>query len=456
MRGLRRGQGSPGLEVLLRDGVSTGLTDKELMDRFTASRDPSAELAFATLVARHGPMVMNVCRRILNDPSDADDAFQATFLVLVRRAGAIHFGTSLGPWLYGVSVRVARRIRNVGARRAFLSDAADVLASLPDPVSGTDGRLDLRMAIDEGLDHLPDGYRSAVVLCHLEGLTHEEAADRLNCPVGTVRSRLARGRALLRGHLARLGLAPRAWGSDPATRPAGDPTPPVVPASLIEITARTAARLAAGQPLAGIVSARLAGIVAGVARSMMISKLALGASIVATAVLAAWGVSAGLAAPQSPAQNAPDEPIAPAGSIVLVAAQEPVNPAKKGRSAVSEAKAKVDPAILAELPAVVIRVEPPLGACDVDPALREIRVTFSKRMMDQNWSWVTYDPDMFPKVDGKIHYESDRKTCVLPVKLEPGKTYFLGINAERFRNFKDMNGQPALPYMVAFRTRAAR
>ncbi len=77
-------------------------------------------------------------------------------------------------------------------------------------------------------------------------------------------------------------------------------------------------------------------------------------------------------------------------------------------------------------------------------------------MKDGNWSWVTYDPDRFPKVEGKIHYDKDRLTCVLPVKLEPGKTYLIGINAERFRNFKDLNGQPALPYIVAFRTRAAR
>ncbi len=100
------------LHGLLRDGVATGLTDQELLDRFATCRDASGELAFATLVTRHGPMVMNVCRRILRNPADADDAFQATFLVLVRRAGVVRVGTSLGPWLYGVSVRVARRAAN--------------------------------------------------------------------------------------------------------------------------------------------------------------------------------------------------------------------------------------------------------------------------------------------------------------------------------------------------------
>ena len=99
----------PELDSLLRDGVATALTDQELLERFATRPDRSGELAFAALVARHGPMVMNVCRRMLRDAADADDAFQATFLVLVRRAGAVRFGTSLGPWLYGVSVRVARR-----------------------------------------------------------------------------------------------------------------------------------------------------------------------------------------------------------------------------------------------------------------------------------------------------------------------------------------------------------
>ena len=98
-----------GFSSLFTDGVSTGLSDKELLDRFTASRDSAGELAFATLVARHGPMVLSVCRRMLRDPHETEDAFQATFLVLVRKRSGIRVGKSLGPWLYGVSVRVARQ-----------------------------------------------------------------------------------------------------------------------------------------------------------------------------------------------------------------------------------------------------------------------------------------------------------------------------------------------------------
>src|SRR5262245_54768530 len=177
---------------LFRDGVSTGLSDKELLERFARSQDASAELAFSTLVARHGPMVLSVCRRMLHNPQDSEDAFQATFLILVRKRAAIRFEASLGPWLYGVSVRVSRRARAVSSRRRSIevsdpmSDLSIAAPQASDP--------DLRFAIDDYLMDLPASYRAAIVLCYLEGLTHAEAAGRLRCPVGTVRSRLARGR----------------------------------------------------------------------------------------------------------------------------------------------------------------------------------------------------------------------------------------------------------------------
>jgi RNA polymerase sigma factor (sigma-70 family) len=458
MRALKRGRGSPDLEMLFRDGVPTGLTDKDLLERFTATRDPSGELAFTTLVARHGPMVLSVCRRILQNPADADDAFQATFLVLVRRAGSIRFGTSLGPWLYGVSVRVARRLRAGGTRRSGVGSDGDALEAIPDPAPGVHAGLDLRLAIDEGLDHLPDGYRAAVVLCHLEGLTHEEAADRLNCPVGTVRSRLARGRALLRGHLERLGLGAPDGVSRPGSRSDRAGAPPIVAGHLIQITARAAARLAAGQPLAETVSARLAGIVAGVARAMMLSKLAMTSSLLIVAGIAAWGVSVGLAASQGPdPQSATARVATPASpSRTVAVAQAPAARSKMGKVRGTDPNTELDLKLLAELPAVVLSVEPKVGATDVDPDLREIRVTFSKPMIDKSWSWTSGNVYAFPKADGPIHYEKDRRTCVMPVKLEPGKTYVMGINSERFHNFKDVDGRPASPYLVAFRTRAKR
>ncbi len=457
MRSLKRGPVSPIWDLLFREGSTTGLTDRELLDRFASRRDPAGDLAFSTLVARHGPMVLGVCRRILPDPSDADDAFQGTFLVLVRKAGTIHVRDTLAPWLYGVSLRVARRVRATVSRRASTAWDQDILEAIPDRGSGELSRMDLRLIIEEHLARLPDNYRTAIVLCHLEGLTHEEAADRIGCPVGTVRSRLARGRALLRGRLeaSEQGAISGRIGS----RRSADADAPVVAAHLITATARAAGRLAEGHPLALVVPGRLAKVVAGVTRTMMISKLAAIATIGGVMALAAWGVSAGLAAQQT--RSAPDGVSNRPTSVDevpvrLAAAQSSPRPAAKEKARKDERKSEPDLQFLAEFPSVVVDVQPKLGATDVDPSLREIRVTFSKKMKDQNWSWVTYNREMFPTVEGKIHYEADSRTCVLPVKLEPGKTYWLGINSERFQNFKDLNGHPALPYMVVFRTKSAR
>jgi RNA polymerase sigma factor (sigma-70 family) len=287
------GRPTPELDSLLRDGVASGLTDHELLERFRTRRQPAGELAFVALVARHGPMVLSVCRRILRDAADADDAFQATFLVLVKRAGAIRFEASLGPWLYGVSVRVARRVREVRsrARGVPLDDAAAQLAS---ERSARVDR-DLRFVIDEALARLPANYRAAIVLCYLEGMTHEQAAVHLRCPVGTVRSRLARGRDMLRHRLGSSGLGSVAllpeqtiqWGVPPARS--------VIESQLVTSTARTATRLAAGQPLAEIVPARLAELVTGATTTMTSTKLMMVASIALLGSVAAWG-ALGLAA----------------------------------------------------------------------------------------------------------------------------------------------------------------
>jgi len=442
------------LYSLFRDGVATGLTDKELLERFATCRDTAGELAFATLLARHGPMVLNVCRRMLRNPVDAEDAFQATFLILVRRAAAIQFGASLGPWLYGVSVRVARRARFVSARRCQL-ERDDATAEGVKDRDSESGR-DLRFAIDDALSRLPAYYRTAIVLCYLEGLTHEEAASRLRCPVGTVRSRLARGRALLRDRLERAGLGPVASMAEPAACLEMDPAERVLVPHLIDTTARTAARLAAGQPLAEIVPARLAGLVNGVTKTMTISKLAIAASLLVFAGLAAW-CAGGLAA-QSHERNPPAPSLgasnAPAVSA-LTAVDALADLSDQSTTQPQDQKAQPDPVVPDDLPPVVVNIEPKVGATDVDPGLREIRVTFSKKMTDQSWSWTEGSKYSVPKKDGTIHYERDQRTCVMPVKLEPGKTYVMGINSERFRNFKDTEGRPALPYLVVFHTKPA-
>ncbi len=192
------------------------VSDAELLARFTAERDAPAEIAFTSLVHRHGPMVFRVCRQILGDRHIAEDAFQATFLILARRAGSIHRPELLGHWLHGVAFRTAREARMREHRRQRRECALFAAGSSADPVDRSD-RPDLSSvcreefeALHEEVSRLPEKYRVPVVLCDLEGLTYQDAALRLGCPVGTIGVRLRRARERLRVRMTRRGLAPTA------------------------------------------------------------------------------------------------------------------------------------------------------------------------------------------------------------------------------------------------------
>src|SRR4051794_31493334 len=184
------------LGQVFREGTVAGLSDAELLERCAARRDPAS---LEALVSRHGPMVLGVCRRTLRDEHDVADAFQATFLVLTRRAGSptVCSAGSLGPWLHGVAWRVCTRLRaDTARRRARVAAGVDV-AEVADRRGGPDTS-DLRDRLDQELSRLPEKYRVPVVLCHLEGLTQEEAGRRLGCPTATVGVRLMRARERLR------------------------------------------------------------------------------------------------------------------------------------------------------------------------------------------------------------------------------------------------------------------
>ncbi len=190
------------LSALFDIGVVGDLPDGQLLERFTTSHHEAAELAFHALVERHGPMVLRVCRRLLDDPNDAEDAFQATFLVLLQRAGAIHNRCSVAAWLHGVAMRVAARGRVESARRRRIERHG----MRPETERNDDAeRRDIEALIDVELARLPEKYRAPVVLCYFEGLTHERAADHLGWPVCTLRARLSRARKLLRSRLTRRG-----------------------------------------------------------------------------------------------------------------------------------------------------------------------------------------------------------------------------------------------------------
>jgi RNA polymerase sigma factor (sigma-70 family) len=280
----------------------TRMGDCELLERFasrTGEKDESAELAFATLVARHGPMVLRVCRAGLGDSHAAEDAFQATFLVLARRAGSIRRGRSLGSWLHGVALRVAACARSQAARRRHHERRRAELIARGTHAEGQSHAADddSGRVVNEEINRLPERFRSAVVLCYLEGLTHEMAADQLGCPVGTVRSRLATARDRLRRRLTRRGLAPLALPveSSVATLASGSEfalSPVTVPAALADGTIRGALHMGLGKgALAGLVSADTVILVNEAVKTAMTAKLTLCVTAVLVAAIAIGGLS---------------------------------------------------------------------------------------------------------------------------------------------------------------------
>jgi RNA polymerase sigma factor (sigma-70 family) len=230
--------------------------DEDLLDRFAARRD---EAAFAALVRRHGPMVYGVCTRALGDTPDAEDAFQATFLVLAHRGGSVSRPGLLANWLYGVARRTALKARTSAARRRAAEQQVSTMTGT-DP-SDEAARRDLRLVLDDELSRLPERYRVPLVLCYLEGHTHEEAARRLGCPRKTVTTRLARGCERLRVALTRRGVALSAA----ALAAALPETARAMPPALLETTVHAAA--------AGMVPAGVATLAREVLMSMCVSKL---------------------------------------------------------------------------------------------------------------------------------------------------------------------------------------
>jgi RNA polymerase sigma factor (sigma-70 family) len=244
----------------------TGLTDGQLLDAYVRDRE---EAAFAALVHRHGPMVWGVCRRALGNDADAEDAFQAVFLVLVRKAASVVPRERIANWLYGVARQTARKARAMAVKRKAREKQ---VKDMPEP-AGTerDGADDWLPLLDLELSRLPEKYRSAIVLCDLEGKSYKEAARHLGCPEGTLAARLARGRALLGKRLARHGLAAT---SAALTAALSQSASAGVPASVVSSTIEAASLFAAGQAAAtGAISMKAAALTEGVLKSMLLTKL---------------------------------------------------------------------------------------------------------------------------------------------------------------------------------------
>jgi RNA polymerase sigma factor (sigma-70 family) len=311
------------LGSLFAGGSAAGLSDRELLERFTGRGGPADEAAFATIVARHGPMVLGLCRQLLGDQHHAEDAFQATFLVLACRARSIRDPDVLGPWLYGVALRTARKARARLARRRQAEEAGAIARTEASPAVQAEQMIERERAeaLHHEVDRLPEPFRRAVVACYFEGLSPDEAARRLRWSSGTLRSRLVRARDKLRRGLARRGivLSTTALGVALAPRSASAS----VSSLLCDSTTRTAIHFAARRAAGEAISASAAALAQEVLKTMIVHKLKAAAlSFLMLATLAAGAGYLSLNAFAGPREGEP-----PGEPGAKEARQEPRPPA---------------------------------------------------------------------------------------------------------------------------------
>jgi len=306
----RRGAAARQIQSLFEVGATGLLTDGQLLERFASARSgDAAEMAFAALVDRHGPLVFRVCRSVLRDDQAAHDAFQATFLVLVAKGKGLWVEDSLAPWLHAVAHRVALSARGSAARRRRHEQARAKINRSTTQEAGPETR-ELGEILHEEIEALPERYRVPIVLCDLEGRSHDEAARHLGWPVGTVKSRQARGRDRLRERLTRRGI-------DPTLRLGSA----LVPQSLARQTIRTAAQgiEAATAPVASLTKEVLMAMLTG--QLKWVGILLLGVVLATTGALAiASGGGKGGLAPARPRETVlvlDDAPRDPVGKIYL-------------------------------------------------------------------------------------------------------------------------------------------
>jgi RNA polymerase sigma factor (sigma-70 family) len=310
-----------------------GRTDGELMTQFVAWRDGAA---FAALVDRHGPMVWGVCRRLLVNHHDAEDAFQAAFLVLARKAATVRPREMVAAWLYGVAYRAALKARALAVRRRTRERQ---VPEMPEPEVVEEALwLDLQPLLDRELNQLPEKYRAAVVLCDLQGKSYKDASRQLGCPEGTLAARLARARAQLAKRLARHGVV--ATGAALAAVVVRNAARAGAPAAVTSSTVKAATLLAAGKAATGLISANAAALTEGVLKGMLLTKLkvlavvllAVGILVAGSGTVAygAWRVAANAWASATPSNSAePQSAVAPPDTpVTLIAADDAKSPSK--------------------------------------------------------------------------------------------------------------------------------
>ena len=301
-------------QVALDQGVREA-SDHDLLERFSAQRDAAA---FHALLHRHGPMVFDVCRGVLGNEASAEDAFQAAFLILARKAASIRKGASVGSWLHSVAYRTALQARGQEATRTKSEAQAPARPmSEPDDLTWRE----VRAVLHEELNKLPERYRVALVMCYLEGKTQDQAAGQLGLAKTTLKERLERARKFLRARLVRRGLGPEAllvaaaWPAPIASA--------CLPSTLVSATVSAVGLSVAGQATAGAISAKVAALTEGVMRTMFLTELKIATAMLVVIVLIGGGVTS-VVMPGPPAvatsqvatkQDDPEKPMSPSRSL---------------------------------------------------------------------------------------------------------------------------------------------
>jgi RNA polymerase sigma-70 factor (ECF subfamily) len=300
---------------------AAGLTDSQLLELFLERRE---EAAFEELVRRHAPMILGVCRRVLHHTQDAEDAFQATFLILMRKAGSIHRPEVLGAWLYGVAYRVAVRAKAMAARRRAVEGQVGVLSRPNESEAGIEHDLD--PLLDREVNRLPAKYRVPLVCCDLEGRSRKQAARQLGLPEGTLSSRLARARALLKKRLTRQGVTVGSMSL--ATVLSQQAVRAFVPAALVSATVKAATLFGAcSAPATAAISTNVLALAKAGFKALLLAKLKVALVVLLAAGLLGVGMVAGTRLHRVPGRASGDggAPTHRAGAVAATAHGGPTN-----------------------------------------------------------------------------------------------------------------------------------
>jgi RNA polymerase sigma-70 factor (ECF subfamily) len=401
--------------------------DAELLLRFAHERD---QAAFAALVRRYANLVYSAAVRRVGNRHLAEDVTQAVFVILSKKAKSISSRVPLSAWLLRAVAYCSSNALKIETRRRRRERAAAEMATSAGAASINPSDVLVWQEISDGIDDavlkLPDNDRRAVLLRYYEARPIREIAQALNVSEDAAKQRVSRAVDKLRTRLDRQGTSIGIISAASLATLLATNLARAAPPALIHTSCAAASAVGA--------SASATSIAKGAIAMMTYAKTKIAAVIIAGAVLAG------------------------AGGVLTVKHAMAADETAKADASASDAK-KNDPkkndagVTIENAPPVIIKSEPAAGSKDVDPNLKEIKITFSKDMMDKSWSWAQMSDDTFPKTTGKPHYEDDHRTCVLPVTLEPGKTYILLLNKPPYDSFMDKERRKAIEYWLVFETK---